>query len=103
LNYSQKNIIRDTLISLSKNKNNKTCDQTARNSHCIISLEDLKYFTKAPNFLAYKLELEHDPVAYQCLEEWYETKRKERRLIDISRYCRYIHTFSNITKCEYFL
>ncbi len=100
---SQTLVIRDSLISITKNEINKTCDQTTRDSPCMISLGDLKYFTKAPNFLAYKLDLEYDPIAYQCLEEWYETKRMERRPYDISKYCGYIHKFSNITKCEYFM
>lgn len=95
-------MIRDSLVSITKNQINKTCDQTTRNSNCLISIEDLKYVSKAPNFFAYKLKLEYDPVAYQCLEEWYETKRIERRFLDISKYCNYIYKFSNVTKCQYF-
>jgi hypothetical protein len=49
--------------------------------------------------------LEYDPIAYQCMEEWYENRveeqRKNRRLEDLKFYCEFMKPRSKfIFKCN---
>jgi hypothetical protein len=65
----------------------------------MLSIEDLPYLITLNHFVANKFLLDSEPIAYQCLEEWYEYKRINKPFVNMYDYCQLIKKHSTITNC----
>ncbi|RMZ94883.1 beta-1-3-galactosyl-O-glycosyl-glyco beta-1-6-N-acetylglucosaminyltransferase-like [Brachionus plicatilis] len=45
-----------------------------RHNICVFSLEDLPELTTRSEFFLNKFLLDYDPISYQCMEEWLNSK-----------------------------
>ncbi len=65
------------------------------------SVYDLPLVARRPEYFANKFMLSYDPVAYQCLEEWYDTRVKLDDVIptDLNYYCEFIKPYSTRVNC----
>ena len=59
-----------------------------RHNICVFSLEDLPELVTRHEFFANKFLLEFDPIGYQCMEEWLNSKISLHQTVDIIHYCR---------------
>jgi hypothetical protein len=80
------------------------CKGIWRRSICVFGIEDLPFITRKKHFIVNKFLLEYDPIAYQCMEEWFAEKKKKNSslgtpLIDVSFYCKFIKAHSKIAYC----
>ncbi|CAF0750780.1 unnamed protein product [Brachionus calyciflorus] len=55
-------------------KHIKKCNGIYRHHICVFSLGDLTNLIKSKKFFVNKLMLEYDPLAYQCMEQWIDTR-----------------------------
>lgn len=81
------------------------CHGLWRNGVCVLSSKDLPYVAEKDHFIVNKLLLNFDPVAYQCLEEWYEERRIAQEELghkfmnNLYRYCEFIKARSRYPNC----
>lgn len=45
---------------------------------CVFSIEDLPKLKTQPQLIANKFDIEYDPIAYSCMEEWLHNKTRDR-------------------------
>ncbi len=76
------------------------CKGASRHFICIFSIEDLPELIEKPFFIANKFRLDYDPIAYQCMEEWYDQRSQSSQIIDMNFYCKFKSEHSNLTKCH---
>ena len=48
---------------------------------CVFSVEDLPRLRTQPQLIANKFDIEYDPIAYSCMEEWLFNKTRDRMRI----------------------
>jgi hypothetical protein len=76
------------------------CKGVYRHGLCIFSIEDLHNIILSPKFVVNKFLLSYDPIAYQCIEEWYERRVENRANVALDYYCKFIKTHSTISLCN---
>ncbi len=84
-------------------KSNMTkCSSFYRHDICIISLYDLPRMVQRHEFFANKLMLDFDPLAFQCMEDWYTERVAlgDRTNIDLGFYCKFMQTHSSLVSCN---
>jgi hypothetical protein len=66
-----------------------------------MSVYDLPLLRRRTEFWADKFDLGHDPVAYQCMEEWHDERVKlgDELFVDLNTYCNQIQKHSSLAKC----
>jgi hypothetical protein len=71
----------------------------------MMSVFDLPLLRRRPEFWADKFMLSQDPVAYQCMEEWYDERvelgGKGHLVLDMNHYCSMIEPYSSLTRCSW--
>jgi hypothetical protein len=89
------------------------CKGIWRNQVCVFSIEDLPKIKEAKEFIVNKFLLDFDPIAYQCMEEFYYSKTKIGKLNsskfmsygslnqnDTQFYCERIKQVSTLVRCN---
>ena len=76
------------------------CKGYYRHGVCVFSIEDLPKFPDLNHFVVNKFLLEYDPVAYQCMEEWYFDREKNKPIVNIRFYCDWIQPHSTLANCS---
>ena len=68
-----------------------------------MSVYDLPLLSRRPEYFANKFALSYDPMAYQCVEEWYDTRVDLGDVvpIDLNFYCEFMKTHSTRVNCGY--
>ena len=93
-------LIRDTFSRFSGWRfDNFNCKTYFRHDICMLSLEDLSFLIQLNEFVYDKLLLEEEPVTYQCLEEWFDYKVRNKPIISFYKYCEIIKKHSTISNC----
>jgi hypothetical protein len=79
-----------------------TCKGYWRHDICVISLHDLPLVNGRKEFFANKLDLEYDPITYQCMEEWYDERVQfdDSNSLDLKFYCEFMQTHSTWVNCS---
>ncbi|CAF0878558.1 unnamed protein product [Brachionus calyciflorus] len=103
--YSEHGYIRDfnyskySLVRYSGWYPNYKCNGKLRHGMCVFGIRDLANLISRNEFLINKLLLNVDPIAYQCMEEWFDEKEKEKSSFNLDIYCDYIKLRSNLATC----
>jgi hypothetical protein len=66
----------------------------------MLSVQDLPFVFSLNHFIVNKFMLNIEPVTYQCLEEFYEYKVKNKPIINNDIYCSVLKKYSNISLCN---
>ena len=69
-------------------RNAYECMGTLRHNICVFSLADVPTLAHRLEFFANKFLLDYDPLAYQCMEEWLDSKVSLTQTVDVLNYCR---------------
>jgi hypothetical protein len=82
---------------------NRKCHSYFRNAICMFSVYDLPLLYSRPEFWADKFDLGFDPVAYQCMEEWYDDRvsLQDKLYTNLNYYCSQIEKHSSLAKCSW--
>lgn len=79
------------------------CYSYWRHDICILSFQDLPILAQKPQLFANKFILSYDPITYQCMEEWYDTRstlmKNHLYYFDLKTYCDFISPRSTLAKC----
>jgi hypothetical protein len=81
-------------------KEKYNCSTNYRNYICMLSVNDLPFIFKLDHFIVNKFLLDKEPVTYQCLEEWYDYKLKNKPTINNDAYCQVLKKYSKISLCN---
>ncbi len=80
------------------------CYNSFRNSNLVLYfnaiLNDLPYVFSMDHFIVNKFILSDEPVTYQCLEEFYEYKIRNKPIINYDIYFSVLKKYSNISLCN---
>lgn len=68
---------------------------------CVFSVDRLPTFLNTNHFIAKIFFLEYDPIAYQCMEEWYFHRENRKPLINMVFYCYWIKRHSTLADCHW--
>lgn len=63
---------------------------------CVFSIQDFPSIIERKEIIANKFDIEYDPIAYRCMEEWILTNSLNRTGIKYSRLYKKIPAFANI-------
>jgi len=63
---------------------------------CVFSVQDFPKLVTRHEVIANKFDIEYDPIAYRCMEEWILTKSLNQTSNQHSRLYKKIAPFSNI-------
>jgi hypothetical protein len=66
----------------------------------MLSVNDLPFIFSLNHFIVNKFILDKEPVTYQCLEEWYDFKLRNKPVINNQIYCNVLKKYSNISLCD---
>lgn len=80
--------------------NRYNCGGFWRRGVCTYSFKDLPVLKEKPQFFANKFLLEYDPISYQCMEEWYETKTLQSEFKNLDFYCNFISQYNININCS---
>ncbi|CAF0812376.1 unnamed protein product [Brachionus calyciflorus] len=69
-------------------KNSYKCMGELRHNLCVFSIEDLPELVTRNEFFLNKFLLQYDPISYQCMEEWLNSKISLYQTVNIINYCR---------------
>lgn len=69
-------------------------------AECVYSVDHLPIFLNKNHFIAKKFFLDYDPIAYQCMEEWYFHRENKKPLIKMDFYCDWIKRHSTLADCH---
>lgn len=90
----------ETIARFSEWYDDVNCQGMWRNSICVFSVADLVYLIKRNELIANKFMLYYDPIAYQCMEEWYyEREGRDLTIDEVRFYCNWIQRHSSRVKC----
>lgn len=79
------------------------CKSFYQRGVCIFSMHDLPLLITRYELFANKLNLQKDPIAYQCIDKWLNDKSKNQNsLIPVNMYCTHpiVKYFNNSTNCQ---
>lgn len=76
------------------------CTTYFRHGVCMLSINDLPFVFSLNHFLINKFILNLEPVTYQCLEEFYEYKLRNKPEINYDIYCSVLKKYSNLSLCS---
>jgi hypothetical protein len=67
-----------------------------------MSVFDMPLLRRSPEFFADKFILSYDPVAYQCIEEWYNERVEmgDELFLDLNHYCTEMQKHSSLVRCN---
>ncbi|CAF1117075.1 unnamed protein product [Brachionus calyciflorus] len=104
--YSDHGFIRDftlsntSLLRYSVWQRQQKCHGKIRHHLCVFGIRDLENILKnRTEFLINKFMLKVDPIAYQCMEEWFDEKEKAKSNINFDFYCNFIKARSKLANC----
>jgi hypothetical protein len=77
------------------------CDGIRIHSLCVFSFRSLPRLITRPEYFLNKFRLEYDPIVYQCMEEWINTKIESQEIIKIHDYCQlpFIRDYTQNVDC----
>ena len=82
-------------------RNSYECKSGKHRHHiCVLSVDDLQDVVKQREFIVNKFMLEFDPIAYQCMEEFYEDRVRNQAKIDMNFYCGFMKPRSSMADCN---
>ena len=76
------------------------CSTSLRHGICILPVNDLPFVFSLNHFILNKILLNQQPVFYQCMEEFYEYKLKNKPAINYDIYCNTLNRYYNISLCK---
>ncbi|CAF1138072.1 unnamed protein product, partial [Brachionus calyciflorus] len=93
------NYSKNSLIRYARWYPNYKCNGKLRHGICVFGIRDLPNLITRNEFIINKLMLNVDPIAYQCMEEWFDDKEKEKSTLNLDFFCDYIKLRSNLANC----
>jgi hypothetical protein len=68
-----------------------------------MSVFDMPLLRRRPEFFVDKFILSYDPVAYQCMEEWYDERveKGDELFLDLNHYCTEMQKYSSLARCSW--
>ncbi len=77
------------------------CKGEYRHNICLFSMEDIPELVTRKEFFANKFQLEKNPIAYQCMEDWINKKVENKETVKIIDYCRqsFVIPYANKARC----
>ncbi|CAF0913068.1 unnamed protein product [Brachionus calyciflorus] len=76
------------------------CKGIIRHEMCVFGIRDLPNILKnRTEYLINKFMLNVDPIAYQCMEEWFDEKEKAKSNLNFDFYCNFIKARSKLANC----
>ncbi|CAF1024990.1 unnamed protein product, partial [Brachionus calyciflorus] len=104
--YSDHGFIRDftlsntSLLRYSVWHRQQKCHGKIRHYLCVLGIRDLPNILKnRTEYLINKFMLKVDPIAYQCMEEWFDEKEKAKSNLNFDFYCNFIKARSKLANC----
>ncbi|CAF1021212.1 unnamed protein product, partial [Brachionus calyciflorus] len=92
-------LVKDSLVRYSGWYPKYECKGRMRHGMCVFGIRDLPHLIEKPHFLANKFMLNVDPIAYQCMEEWFDEKEAANSTLNFNFYCNFIKLRSNLANC----
>ncbi|CAF0984911.1 unnamed protein product [Brachionus calyciflorus] len=93
------NLTKNTLVRYTGWYPKYECKGRMRHGMCVFGIRDLPHLIKKPHFLANKFMLNVDPIAYQCMEEWFVEKEIRNPRLNLNYFCNFIKAKSNLVNC----
>ncbi len=98
-NTPQGYIYKESFIRYTPWESKYNCSTYHRNTICMLSVNDLPFIFSLNHFIVNKFIMDKEPVTYQCLEEYYNFKLKNKPVINNNIYCNVLKKYSNISLC----
>lgn len=90
----------DNLIYFTESDDNECKGYLNSDEYCQFSINDLPKFLNLNNIVAYAFFIKYDPIAYQCMEEWYRDREDSKQAVNMDFYCNRIKKHSTLANCH---
>jgi hypothetical protein len=68
-------------------KGKYNCTGFYRHNICVFGTANVPDLIKREEYFINKLMLEFDPIAYQCMEEWFNRRIESNKVVNFFKYC----------------